>query len=195
MADCVRRAMRAMRLRHHPFSSLPCASVEMRMINAKYRVSGQTKWLLLIFFTAICGAAPALGQQADTRGQPSAASAGLPDAPQPMAQPAATIATVPGDSEEALAAGTQAQAASQAGTPQATGANQQQSPQKPIGTAAAPPEGAVGITASRPAGAVIAPAKQRRVRTILIRVGLLVGAGVALGTVLALTHATPSRPQ
>ena len=66
---------------------------------------------------------------------------------------------------------------------------------KPVGTAAAPSETTMGVTASRPAGAVIAPAKQRRVRSILIRVGLIVGAGVALGTVMALSHATPSRPQ
>lgn len=165
------------------------------MTNVKNRVSGQSRWLVLIFFTAICGAAPAVGQQADTRGQPSAASAPLPDAPLPTAQAAATNPTVPGNAEVAVASGAQAQAGSQTGAPQTAGANQQQSPQKPIGTAAAPPEGAVGITASRPAGAVIAPAKQRRARTILIRVGLIVGAGVALGTVLALTHATPSQPQ
>ncbi len=66
---------------------------------------------------------------------------------------------------------------------------------KPVGTAAAPAETTMGVTASRPAGAVIAPAKQRRVKAILIRVGLIVGAAVALGTVLVLTHATPSRPQ
>jgi len=49
-----------------------------------------------------------------------------------------------------------------------------------------------GVMASRPAGAAIAPAKQRRARTIAIRVALIVGAGVAIGTVMALTHGTPS---
>ncbi len=66
---------------------------------------------------------------------------------------------------------------------------------KPVGTAAAPYEKITGVTASRPAGAVIAPAKQRRVRSILIRVGVVVGAAVAVGTVVALSHGSPSRPQ
>ena len=71
---------------------------------------------------------------------------------------------------------------------------QQTSPATPIGTAAAPAEAPVGTTGSRPAGAVIAPAKQKRVRTILISVALVVGAGVAIGTVAALSHASPSQP-
>ena len=52
----------------------------------------------------------------------------------------------------------------------------------------------LGIAASRPAGAAIAPAKQRRTRSILIKVGLIVGAAVAIGTVVALSESSPSRP-
>jgi len=65
---------------------------------------------------------------------------------------------------------------------------------RPVGTAVGPYEKTNGITASRPAGAVIAPAKQRRVRAILIKVGIIVGAGVAIGTVAALSHGSPSQP-
>jgi hypothetical protein len=65
---------------------------------------------------------------------------------------------------------------------------------KPVGTAAAPLEKTTGVAVSRPAGAVIAPAKQRRARTILIRVSLVVGGAVAVGTVVALSHGSPSRP-
>jgi hypothetical protein len=76
-----------------------------------------------------------------------------------------------------------------------TGAAQQQSSeQQPVGTAAAPYEKTTGVAASRPAGAVIAPAKQRRARSLLIRVSVVVGAAVAVGTVVALTRASPSRP-
>lgn len=64
----------------------------------------------------------------------------------------------------------------------------------PVGTAAAPYEKPLGVAASRPAGAVIAPAKQRRTRSIAIRVGLLVGAAAAIGTVVALSKSSPSRP-
>jgi hypothetical protein len=71
---------------------------------------------------------------------------------------------------------------------------QQTPPQKPVGTAAAPDEKPVGVAASRPAGAVIAPAKQKRVRIILIRTAIIVGAAVAVGTVVALSKGSPSRP-
>ena len=64
----------------------------------------------------------------------------------------------------------------------------------PVGTAAAPYEKTTGVAASRPAGAVIAPGKQRRARSILIRVGVVVGAAVAIGTVVALSRSSPSRP-
>ncbi|MFP5205464.1 MAG: hypothetical protein ACLGSH_08925 [Acidobacteriota bacterium] len=77
-----------------------------------------------------------------------------------------------------------AQSSSQAGAPAAPA----------VGTAAAPYEKASGMTASRPAGAVIAPAKQHRVRRIFIRLGIVVGAAAAVGTVAALSHASPSQP-
>ena len=70
----------------------------------------------------------------------------------------------------------------------------QTAPQKPVGTAAAETSKASGVAASQPAGVAIAPAKQRRVRLIVIRVGAILGAGAALGTVVALTQATPSKP-
>ncbi len=66
--------------------------------------------------------------------------------------------------------------------------------QEPLGTAAAPSVKTTGVAASRPAGAAIAPAKQRRARSILIKVGAIVGAGVAVATVVALSSASPSRP-
>jgi hypothetical protein len=69
-----------------------------------------------------------------------------------------------------------------------------QKPQRPVGTAAAEAPKVSGITAAQPAGVAIAPAKQKRVRTIVIRVGVIVGAGAALGTVIALTQATSSKP-
>jgi hypothetical protein len=71
---------------------------------------------------------------------------------------------------------------------------EQQNGTEPVGTAAAPYEKPLGVAASRPAGAVMAPAKQRRTRTILIRVGLVAGAAVAIGTVVALSKTSPSRP-
>lgn len=75
-----------------------------------------------------------------------------------------------------------------------TDPNQNEKPQRPVGTAAAEAPKVNGVTAAQPAGVAVAPAKQRRVRTIVLRVGALVGAGAALGAVIALTAATPSKP-
>jgi hypothetical protein len=66
--------------------------------------------------------------------------------------------------------------------------------QEPVGTAAAESVETTGVAASKPAGAAIAPAKQRRTRSMLIKVGAIVGASVAVGTVVALSSASPSRP-
>jgi len=66
--------------------------------------------------------------------------------------------------------------------------------QKPVGTAAAGTPIASGIAASQPAGVAIAPARQHRVRTIVLRTGAIIGAAIAVGTVVALTAATPSKP-
>ncbi|MHB1672875.1 MAG: hypothetical protein ACYCSP_01355 [Acidobacteriaceae bacterium] len=71
---------------------------------------------------------------------------------------------------------------------------QQNGTSGPVGAAAAPYEKTTGVAASRPSGAAIAPAKQRRARSILIKVGVLLGAGIAIGTVVALSSASPSRP-
>jgi hypothetical protein len=67
-------------------------------------------------------------------------------------------------------------------------------PHEPVGTAAAPYEKVTGVPASRPAGSAIAPAKQKGARSILIKVGLIVAAGVAIGTVVALSTASSSKP-
>ncbi len=81
------------------------------------------------------------------------------------------------------------------GSPQAASPPQQPAvPRDPVGTAAAPYERVTGVPASRPAGAAIAPAKQKRSRSILIRVGLIAAAGVAIGTVVALSTASSSKP-
>lgn len=82
----------------------------------------------------------------------------------------------------------------QPSTPQSGSDQEQTGASKPVGTAAAPYEKTTGVAASRPAGAVIAPAKQRRARTILIRFAVVVGAAVAIGTVVALSNGSPSRP-
>jgi hypothetical protein len=71
---------------------------------------------------------------------------------------------------------------------------QQNQDHQPVGVAVAPYEKGMGLAASRPSGAAIAPAKQKRVRTIWISVGVLVATGVAVGTVVGLSKGSPSQP-
>jgi len=65
---------------------------------------------------------------------------------------------------------------------------------QPTGTAAAQAGKLSGNAASRPAGAAIAPAKQRQVRSFLIKMGVIAGAGVAIGAVAALSKGTSPKP-
>ncbi len=100
------------------------------------------------------------------------------------------------DSSQTLSASPEQASQQQAQPPdqQSSSQDAQSAPQKPVGTAAAEPTHAAGVAASQPAGVAVAPAKQRRARTIVIRVGALVGAGVAVGTIAALTLGTSGRP-
>ena len=69
-----------------------------------------------------------------------------------------------------------------------------QGPANPLGTATAQKGATRGGVASRPAGEAIAPAKQRQVRSLLIKVGLVAAGAAAVGTVVGLTRGTSSVP-
>ncbi len=77
---------------------------------------------------------------------------------------------------------------------QASSSEPQVGSSKPVGTAAAPYMKPTGTAASRPAGAAIAPGKQRRVHSFVIKFGLIAGAAVAGGVVVALSAGSRSRP-
>ena len=80
-------------------------------------------------------------------------------------------------------------------TPQTTPVqSQQQQQREPLGAATAGSVRTTGGGASRPAGNAIAPAKQHQVRSFLIKFGAIAAAGVAVGTVYALSKGTPSVP-
>ncbi|HVZ61741.1 MAG TPA: hypothetical protein VG892_13225 [Terriglobales bacterium] len=66
--------------------------------------------------------------------------------------------------------------------------------QAPAGAAGAQRGQTAGSVASRPAGSAMAPAKQRQVRSVLIKLGAIAAAGAAVGTVYALTRGTSSVP-
>ncbi len=72
--------------------------------------------------------------------------------------------------------------------------SQQQREHEPLGAATAGGVATAGGAASRPAGTAIAPAKQRQVRSFLIKLGAIAAAGAAIGTVYALSRGTSSTP-
>ena len=66
--------------------------------------------------------------------------------------------------------------------------------EEPVGAAAAQAGATSGGAASKPAGMAIAPAKQRQVRSWLIKLGALAAGGAAIGAVVALSQGSPSKP-
>ncbi len=71
---------------------------------------------------------------------------------------------------------------------------QPKKPTEPVGAATAESVPTTGGAAAKPAGVAIAPAKQHQTRSLLLKVGAVVAAGAALGTVYALSHGTSSTP-
>jgi hypothetical protein len=160
--------------------------------------------------TAVGERSPAATGNASPRtsdAEPSLAVAELPDSPgatfstgqRAIAQPG--VRSQPGDSGPQAATPTPSIQLSALQTAPAMpadgqpGQSSQSSPvQQPVGTAAAGAIPATGVAASQPAGVAIAPAKQHRVRSIVLRTGAIIAAGVAVGSVVALTEGTSSRP-
>jgi hypothetical protein len=167
---------------------------------------GTAASLAFLLVLPFAGMGTALAQQtgnAPPVGAPNSQPAPVPRAPENAPPPAG--AATPDASQSQQPPG--------ASTPPDTGQPQQQpsqpelkppssrpaepaqpNPDAPVGTAVAPYEKGVGVGASRPAGAVIAPAKQRRTRSFLVKSALVIGAAVAVGTVVGLSNASPSRP-
>jgi hypothetical protein len=65
---------------------------------------------------------------------------------------------------------------------------------EPVGAAAAESVPTAGGAAAKPAGVAIAPAKQHQTRSLLLKIGAVVAAGAAVGTIYALSHSTSSTP-
>jgi len=135
------------------------------------------------------------GQPAQTQSLQEPANGNVPNSSetlQPEPQPDQQIPDSPGTVQQRVS-----KPSPQQSPPVQSPQNQEQpvnTPHEPLGTAAAESVPTSGVAASRPAGAALAPAKQRRVRSILIKVGALVGVGVAIGTTMALSQGSPSKP-
>ena len=70
----------------------------------------------------------------------------------------------------------------------------QQPAQAPSGAAGAKAANVKGAPVAQPAGAAVAPARERGHRSLFIKLGLLAGAGIAVGTVVALSEKSQVRP-
>lgn len=120
----------------------------------------------------------------------------LPDSPGAVQAPAQYKVQYKTQPVEIAQADSPSPQSSQPASP-SNSANQSKADQKtqqPVGTAAAQPVPTTGNAASEPAGIAIAPAKQRRTRTMLIKVGAILGASAAIATTVALSKASPSKP-
>ena len=146
-----------------------------------------TRSLSLFLLAVLCGlpnlSAATLAPQA-VNSEPS----------QQSAQDTATDAAPPQGTAQSDAAGNLPSAAQSGNQTQPADQKGSAVSQEPRGTAAAEAARTHGGAASKPAGAAIAPAKQRRTRSLLIKLGIIAGAGAALGTVYGLSKGSPSRP-
>jgi hypothetical protein len=139
----------------------------------------------------LLGTLPAAAQQSGTssRGQATQSTSSAPSLPD---SPSAVRLNA--NDERTTANNSIALLQQPQGEPEGATQPESASQQKPVGTAASEAPNVSAIAASQPAGAAIAPAKQHRVRTIILRTGAIIGAGVAIGAVVALTAATPPKP-
>lgn len=109
----------------------------------------------------------------------------------PSQAPLAPVTTYPD------ASGAQQDQPSPSAAPQTTTVPEGPRPKpqtEPVGAATAESVPTTGGAAAKPAGIAIAPAKQHQTRSLLLKVGAVLAAGAALGTVYALSHSTSSIP-
>jgi hypothetical protein len=171
--------------------------------------------LALVLTTALTGVPHAVAQQSQPAATPNVAPTPVPQTDQNAPQQP-TQTPVPGNTQADPTQGP-LEPVAPAPLPDSPSASQPQPQQQPATVQTAPatnapavpsghrpidPQGAataetaptLGGAASKPAGAAIAPAKQRQMRSFLIKLGAIAGAGVAFGTVYALTRGTSSTP-
>lgn len=130
------------------------------------------------------------GTQADPRNLQPVAPSDSPQTAQPSQKDATVQQPVTTYPDAAGAAQTNAPPPD-APQPKAQQSTQQTEPQ---GAATAEKVNTAGGAAAKPAGAAIAPAKQHQSRSLLIKIGAVAAAGIAGGTIYALSRGTSSTP-
>ena len=182
-------------------------------LDSSSRIVAGLKSPLVVALCAMLLIQPALGEAQEPAQSPQSSAPStteisraqpfdeLPSAPVPQAtsgsqQPAQPQQQAqPAQQQSQAAQPQQNQPAQQSPAAQGQQQGQQsQEPQQPVGTAAAPYEKPTGVPGSRPAGAAIAPAKQRRVRAIVISLGLVLAGAGAIGAIAGMSKASHSQP-
>lgn len=169
-------------------------------------IHSNTSVLVVALFIAYCIPAPALAQASSPQTanpQPSTQDSSSSQSATAGQQTTTNATTQPSQSNSGAA-----QSVPQPVTtyPDATAGNAPDAPQpktqqqanqvqsEPQGAATAEKVTTAGGAAAKPAGVAIAPAKQHQARSLLIKVGAVIAAGAAAGTVYALSRATSSTP-
>jgi cytoskeletal protein RodZ len=169
-----------------------------------------TRMLVLLLAFSICGAtelaqalqsasparSSATAPQANSQDQQTPAVQNPPATPSDLPNAPSTNSTQPADQATTPAPSTPTTVIFPGGEQAAPAQDQSQTgtQTQPLGTAAAEKGVTRGGAASRPAGTAIAGTKQRQSRSLLIKLGAVAAAGVALGTVYALSKGTSSTP-
>jgi cytoskeletal protein RodZ len=142
--------------------------------------------------------APAQNTQAAPSAGQNQSSQSIPQQPatpgssvNPSQAPLAPVTTYPDASGAQQEPSSPNAAPAQTSVPEAP---QPKKPTEPVGAATAESVPTSGGAAAKPAGIAIAPAKQHQTRSLLFKIGAVVAAGAALGTVYALSHGTSSTP-
>jgi hypothetical protein len=153
-------------------------------------VSASLSTLLAVVFT---GVPDAFAQQPTSDQAPQSRGVSIDPSQPPLAPsnnplPDAPSAQQPAPPQESSPTVTQQP------TPQDPAQTKQQQQSQPLGAAAAEQVRTAGGAASRPAGAALAPAKQQQSRSLLIKTGAILAAGIAVGTIYALSRGTSSVP-
>jgi len=158
-----------------------------------FRFSRQIAACLVFLVAAQMSEGAALPVQEPQQQQPAQPQQPQPDAGQ-QAQPARAQPDGQDVPQAPEPAGQQARGEGSTGFASSSQDAQPQVNQKPEGTAAGPYSRPTGVAGSRPAGAAIGPAKQRRVKAIVIRMSLIIAGAAAAGAVIGLSKGSSSRP-
>jgi len=103
-------------------------------------------------------------------------------------------ASSPSNSSTSTAGQKQDESLPDAPQPQSQTPTNQQPADTPSGAAGAKAAKVKGAPVAKPAGAAVAPARQHGHRSLLIKLGVVAGAGIAVGSVVALADRSPARP-